>query len=165
MFGQNLTNCHVNCKMRTGCLHKGNIPGIPDEMEARLEEAEEQIYIVTQSLQEVPLNMKLVDSYLENADKSVNDVSGKVEELLENVMLIEWIIQYGNRYRASNPEVHTRLLDAEESFRQFRYAKALEEAATAVEEVEPGAMKRIEELVKEQSVLIYTWIRLEITNK
>ncbi len=130
-------------------LHKGNIPGIPDEMEARLEEADEQIYIVTQSLQEVPLNMGLVNSYLENAEKSVMDVSGKVEELLDNVMLIEWIIQYGNRYRASNPEMHARLLDAEESFRQFRYAKALEEAATAVEKVEPGAMKRIEELVKE----------------
>ena len=53
------------------------------------------------------------------------------------------------RYRASNPEIHVRLLEAEESFRQFRYAKALEEAATAVEEVEPGAMKRIEELVQE----------------
>ena len=73
----------------------------------------------------------------------------KVEELLDNVMLIEWIIQYGNRYRASNPEIHVRLLEAEESFRQFRYTKALEEAATAVEEVEPGAMKRIEELVQE----------------
>jgi septation ring formation regulator len=131
-------------------LHKGNIPGIPDDMEARLEEADEQIYIVTQSLQEVPLNMVLVDSYLENAGKAVHDVSEKVDEMLENVLLIEWIIQYGNRYRASNPTVHARLLDAEESFRQFRYAKALEEAATAVEEVEPGAMKRIEELVKEQ---------------
>lgn len=130
-------------------LHKGNIPGIPDDMEARLEEADEQIYIVTQSLQEVPLNMSLVDTYLENAGKAVVEVSGKVEELLDNVMLIEWIIQYGNRYRASNPEMHARLLDAEESFRQFRYAKALEEAATAVEEVEPGAMKRIQELVKE----------------
>lgn len=130
-------------------LHKGNIPGIPDDMEARLEEADEQIYIVTQSLQEVPLNMGLVDTYLENAEKAVIEVSGKVEELLDNVMLIEWIIQYGNRYRASNPEMHARLLDAEESFRQFRYAKALEEAATAVEEVEPGAMKRIQELVKE----------------
>jgi len=130
-------------------LHKGNIPGIPDDMEARLEEADEQIYIVTQSLQEVPLNMSLVDSYLDNAGKAINDVSIKVEEMLENVLLIEWIIQYGNRYRASNPEVHARLLDAEESFRQFRYAKALEEAATAVEEMEPGAMKRIEELVKE----------------
>src|SRR5690606_25925791 len=128
---------------------KGNIPGMPDEMEARLEEADEQIYIVTQSLQEVPLNMSLVDTYLESAEKAAIDVTGKVEELLDNVMLIEWIIQYGNRYRASNPEMHERLLDAEESFRQFRYAKALEEAATAVEEVEPGAMKRIQELVKE----------------
>ena len=58
-------------------LHKGNIPGIPDEMDARLEEAEEQIYIVTQSLQEVPLNMNLVNSYLENAEKSVQDVTEK----------------------------------------------------------------------------------------
>ncbi|MBE1554385.1 septation ring formation regulator EzrA [Sporosarcina limicola] len=131
-------------------LHKGNIPGIPDDIEARLEEADEQIYIVTQSLQEVPLNMSIVDSYLENAKESVTEVSVKVEELLENVMLIERIIQYGNRYRASNPEMHGRLVEAEESFRLFRYAKALEEAATAVEKVEPGAMIRIEELVKEQ---------------
>ena len=134
-------------------LQKGNIPGIPDDMEARLEEADEQLYIVTQSLQEVPLNMKLVDGYLENAEKSIADVSAKVEELLENVMLIEWIIQYGNRYRASNPEMHNRLLEAEESFRQYRYAKALEEAATAVEKVEPGAMKRIEDMVKEASMV------------
>lgn len=128
-------------------LHRGNIPGIPDEMDARLEEAEEQVYVVTQSLQEIPLNMSLVHSYLENAQKAVVDVSEKVDELLENVMLIERIIQYGNRYRASNQEVHQGLLEAEESFRQFRYAKALEEAATVVEAVEPGAMKRIEDIM------------------
>ena len=132
-------------------LTRGNVPGIPGDMDARLEEAEEQIYIVKQSLEEVPLNMNLVNNYLENAKKSIDDVSEKVEELLENVMLIEWIIQYGNRYRASNQEVHMRLLEAEDSFREFRYDKALEEAATAVEAVEPGAMKRIEELVQENS--------------
>lgn len=132
-------------------LHRGNIPGIPDEMEARLEEADEQIYIVTQSLQEVPLNMALVDSYLATAENVVDDLCLKVDELLENVMLIEWIIQYGNRYRASNPSMHAHLMEAEDSFRQFRYAKALEEAATAVEQAEPGAMKKIEELVKEHA--------------
>lgn len=130
-------------------LHRGNMPGIPDEMDARLEEAEEQLYLVSQSLQEVPLNITVAESYLANADRVVEDVKGKVEELLENVMLIERIIQYGNRYRASHPEMHERLLDAEESFRQYRYAKALEEAATAVEAVEPGAIKRIEEMLKE----------------
>ncbi|MCG3089419.1 septation ring formation regulator EzrA [Sporosarcina cyprini] len=130
-------------------LHKANIPGIPDEMDARLEEAEEQIFLVSQSLQEVPLNMAVAESYLKNAEKAVHDVNEKVDQMLENVMLIELIIQYGNRFRASNPIVHARLMDAEESFRQFRYAKALEEAATAVEEMEPGAMKRIEEMLKE----------------
>lgn len=131
-------------------LHRGNIPGIPDEMDARLEEAEEQLFLVSQSLQEVPLNISVAESYLANAETAVKEVNEKVDELLENVMLVERIIQYGNRYRASNLEMHERLLDAEESFRQFRYAKALEEAATAVEAVEPGAMKRIEEMLKEQ---------------
>lgn len=130
-------------------LHRGNIPGIPSDIDARLEEAEEQLYIVRQSLQETPLNMVLVNSYLENAKQSVEEVKEKTEELLENVMLIEWIIQYGNRYRASNEHVNAQLTEAEESFRQFRYTKALEEAATAVEEAEPGAMKRIEELLQE----------------
>lgn len=130
-------------------LHRGNIPGIPGEIEARLEEAEEKIYIVRQSLQEIPLNMTIVYSYLEHASESVHEVKEKTVELLENVVLIEYIIQYGNRYRASNKQIHQRLEEAEESFRQFRYAKALEEAATAVEEAEPGAMKRIEELLQE----------------
>ena len=70
--------------------------------------------------------------------------------MIENVMLIERLIQYGNRYRASNAQIHGRLLEAEEAFHQFRYVKALEDAAKAVESVEPGAIKRIEELVQEQ---------------
>ncbi|AYC29857.1 septation ring formation regulator EzrA [Paenisporosarcina cavernae] len=132
-------------------LQKANLPGIPEEMDARLEEAEEQLYLVMQSLQEVPLNMKVVDNYLGKAEKCIDEVHEKSKEMLENVLLIERIIQYGNRYRASHPRMHQRLLDAEASFRQLRYAKALETAATAVEEVEPGAMKRIEVLVKEDA--------------
>lgn len=132
-------------------INKANIPGIPEEMDARLEEAEEHIYLVMQSLEEVPLNMKLVDSYLTKADKCIHEVHEKSKEMLENVLLIERIIQYGNRYRANYPNMNQRLLDAEDAFRQLRYTKALEEAATAVEEVEPGAMKRIEVLVKEDA--------------
>ncbi len=130
-------------------VNKANIPGIPEEMDARLEEAEEHIYLVMQSLEEVPLNMKLVDSYLSKADKCIHEVHQKSKEMLENVLLIERIIQYGNRYRGTHPSMNQRLLEAEAAFRQLRYSKALEEAATAVEEVEPGAMKRIEVLVKE----------------
>jgi len=130
-------------------LHKANIPGIPEEMDARLEEAEEQLFIVMQSLQEVPLNMSLVNSNLDKAEKCIQNVQKQAKEMIENVMLIERIIQYGNRYR-SNPKVHEMLLQAEEAFHRFRYIKALEIAAEAVEMAEPGAIKRIEELVQEE---------------
>lgn len=130
-------------------LHKANIPGIPEEMDARLEEAEEQLFIVMQSLQEVPLNMSLVNSNLDKAEKCIQNVQKQAKEMIENVMLIERIIQYGNRYR-SNPKVHEMLMQAEEAFHRFRYMKALEIAAEAVEMAEPGAIKRIEELVQEE---------------
>lgn len=135
-------------------LHKANIPGIPEEMDARLEEAEEHIYVVIQSLQVVPLNMETVHENLRMAEKCIADVNNRAKEIIENVVLIERIIQYGNRYRATNPKMNLRLLEAEEAFHQFRYTKALDDAATAVEEVEPGAMKRIQVLVQEEDMFV-----------
>ena len=132
-------------------LHKANMPGIPEEMDVRLEEAEEHLFVAMQGLQEVPLNMKLVDNYLLKAEKCIEEVNEKASEMVENVQLIERIIQYGNRYRKTNPQMNAKLMEAEESFRQLRYTKALEEAATAVENFEPGSMKRIEVLVKEDA--------------
>ncbi|QCR33271.1 septation ring formation regulator EzrA [Lysinibacillus sp. SGAir0095] len=131
-------------------LNKANIPGIPEEMDARIEEAEEQIYIVMQSLQDIPLNMNRVQSNIENAEKCIQEVSKHAQEMVENVMLIERIIQYGNRYRGTNPKVNDLLLESEHAFHQYRYIKALEDAAAAVELAEPGAIKRIEELVQDE---------------
>ncbi|SOC36594.1 septation ring formation regulator EzrA [Ureibacillus acetophenoni] len=131
-------------------LQKANIPGIPEDMEARLEEAEEKVFLVIQSLQEVPLNMNLVNANLQNANQCIQEVDERAQEMIENVMLIERIIQYGNRYRASNRTVHEKLLEAEDAFHQFRYMKALEDAVSAVEQAEPGAIRRIEELVQEE---------------
>lgn len=135
-------------------LHKANIPGIPEDMDVRLEEAEEHLFVTIQTLREIPLNIKLVDNYLEQAEKSINEGHDKAVEMVENVLLIERIIQYGNRYRKSNLQLDAKLEEAEESFRQLRYTKALEEAATAVENFEPGSMKRIEVLVEEDATEI-----------
>ncbi|MET3575376.1 septation ring formation regulator [Bhargavaea ullalensis] len=131
-------------------LYRANTPGIPEEMDARLEEAEEQLFVVTRNLQDLPLNVALVNANLEKAGQCVREVEEKAIEMLENVELIERLIQYGNRYRATNPAVNDQLAEAEEAFNQCRYGKALEDAAAAVESVEPGAIRKIEVLVKEE---------------
>jgi len=96
-----------------------------------------------------PETHEIINSNLDKAEKCIQNVQKQAKEMIENVMLIERIIQYGNRYR-SNPNVHELLLQAEEAFHNFRYIKALELAAEAVELAEPGAIKRIEELVQEE---------------
>ncbi len=69
-------------------------------------------------------------------------------------MLFHWeIIQYGNRYRRSHPSINEGLNKAELAFRQLDYKLALEEAASAVEAVEPGALKRIEEIINEEQLV------------
>ncbi|MCM3086377.1 septation ring formation regulator [Bhargavaea ginsengi] len=130
-------------------LYKANTPGIPEDMDVRLEEAEEQLFIVSRNLQEMPLNMALVNESLAKAEGYIDEVSKKADEMLENVDLIERLIQYGNRYR-SNPAINEQLAEAEEAFHQCRYGKALEDAASAVEAAEPGALKKIEVLVKQE---------------
>jgi septation ring formation regulator len=130
-------------------LFKANTPGIPEDMDVRLEEAEEQLFIVSRNLQEMPLNMSLVNESLTKAETYIHEVSQKADEMLENVDLIERLIQYGNRYR-SNPAIDEQLAEAEEAFRECRYGKALEDAASAVEAAEPGALKKIEVLVKQE---------------
>ena len=67
-------------------MQKANIPGIPEDMDVRLEEAEENIYVAMQSLQEVPLNMALVENYLAKAEACMEEVHKRAKEMLENVL-------------------------------------------------------------------------------
>ena len=70
-------------------------------------------------------------------------------ELIENMYLTEKVIQYGNRYRSSHAFVAESLKEAEEKFHHFEYQEALEIAASAIEKVDPGSMKKLEANMEE----------------
>ncbi|MBS4173826.1 septation ring formation regulator EzrA [Bacillus sp. FJAT-49736] len=131
-------------------ISKSNVPGLPFDYQSVFDQALEYIQDVFKSLNEKPLNMASVQNHLNNAVDTVEHLSGKTEDLIESVLLAEKVIQYGNRYRARYQKVAIGLQQAEEAFRSFDYRLALEEAATAVEAVEPGALKEIEKMLSEE---------------
>ena len=133
-------------------VQKSSMPGLPGDFESLYDQAEEQIEDVYKSLNGKPLNMKSVQKYLYDATDTVNHLFTRTGEHIENARLAEKVIQYGNRYRARNPQLRLNLDIAEQAFRNYEYKSALEQAATAVEEVEPGALKRIEELLNEELI-------------
>ncbi|WP_019243886.1 MULTISPECIES: septation ring formation regulator EzrA [Bacillus] len=129
-------------------LHNGqkwltqyNVPGVPEEYKKYLEEALLAVKEVNEKLEEKPLNMGSVQVFLEKAVKLVDEYTSETKELVEQVLLIEKVIQYSNRYRSRYPSVQASLQDAENKFRNFEYEAALETAASVLEEIDPGVLK------------------------
>ncbi|MBD8005218.1 septation ring formation regulator EzrA [Bacillus norwichensis] len=134
----------------TRLVQKSKMPGLPSDIESLYEQASEQIEDVFRSLLGKPLNMKSVQSHLYEATDTVDHLYSRTEEHIENARLAEQVIQYGNRYRSQSPQLREDLEKAEKAFRNYEYRSSLEQAAAAVEKLEPGALKKIEEMFNEE---------------
>ncbi|MDQ0215017.1 septation ring formation regulator [Oikeobacillus pervagus] len=129
---------------------KSNVPGLPDYYISLMENAKGNIEEVNRCLNEKPLTMKSVQEHLEIAVDSVDNLYEKTIELIEQVLMAEKIIQYGNRYRSTNSYVSDRLNEAEAYFRNYEFRQALEQAATAIEKVDSKGLKKIEEMINDE---------------
>lgn len=132
---------------------KSKIPGLPQEYKFLLDDAEDSIQTVITKLEEKPLDIPTIQHYLDMAVHVVGKLVNTTDEMIENVLFAEKVIQYGNRYRSRYPSVAKGLLEAELAFRTFDYKTALEQAAITIDQVEPGAFKRIEEMLKEENLV------------
>ena len=124
-------------------VSKSNIPGLPEDYKYLFDDTNESIQNVKLQLQEKPLNVSALSQYLEISVLTVDKLSNSTIDLIENVLLAEKAIQYGNRYRSQYPSVAKGLSNAEHAFRHFEYQEALEQAAASLESIDPGALKKI----------------------
>ncbi|MCM3455974.1 septation ring formation regulator EzrA [Heyndrickxia oleronia] len=147
-----LTELRRKTNEATRLITKSNIPGLPDDYKQLMDDVNKYIQDVFKSLNEKPLNIKAIQDFLQNAIEAVDVFYNKSVEMIETVVLVEKVIQYGNRYRARNRNLAEGLQRAEEYFRSYDYYSALEEAASAIEGVEPGALKQIEEMITKEEI-------------
>lgn len=139
----------MNEILRTVRMSK--IPGMPMEFDEYMEQAKQRVLTVRNRLEEKPLEMDTVKKELDEATDSVDYLHTKTEEYIDDAHLAEHVIQYGNRYRAHHAELRESLNKAERLFRNYNYKDALEEAAVAVEQIEPGALKKIEQYINNEN--------------
>lgn len=134
----------------TRSVQLSNIPGLPEEFVQLIEQGKGDVQKATMKLEEIPLNMMMVTELLKNAVETVESLKEFADELIEQVNLFEQVIQYGNRYRSRQPQLANKFIEAEKLFREHLYKEALDAAAAAIEQVEPGSMDKIQNLLNEQ---------------
>jgi septation ring formation regulator len=127
-----------------------NLPGMPTSSLHQIQQAQECMQVVYNELEKKPLKMGKVTALLEQASAAVNECYHDTKYLIEQGYFVEKVIQYSNRYRSKYSVVSEALEKSEQFFRQFEYNQALEEAAAALESVEPGAINKLQEILSEQ---------------
>ncbi len=125
-------------------IKNSNLPGVPTFIWTLMDEAKDKNEAVLSILEEKPLDISKVQKSLKEAKNSVELAIENTETMIEQAQLTEQVIQYANRYRSSYPVLAANLVESERLFHAGEYELSLEKAANAVEQVEPGALKRIE---------------------
>ncbi|MGP4071241.1 septation ring formation regulator EzrA [Piscibacillus sp. B03] len=133
-------------------LQKSNLPGIPHYINELVSEGRHAVVNSIEALEEQPLNIDRVNDSIEKAEKIVGTAVEQTGLLLDQAQLAEMVIQYANRYRSQYPLLAAQISESEAAFLNYDYELALEKSSKALEEVEPGAIKRLEEVLSSTSV-------------
>ncbi|WP_161568324.1 septation ring formation regulator EzrA [Anaerobacillus alkaliphilus] len=140
---ETLTELRAKVRQAQRLIKKSNIPGLPEHVLIKLDEAQISLQLANSKLETIPLVMNDVNEAMEQALDTVNDVYDVISKTIEMALTAERVIQYGNRFRSNNTFVHVELLRAEEIFRLYQYEEALEIALNVIEDLEPQVLEKI----------------------
>jgi Negative regulator of septation ring formation len=122
------------------------LPGLTKEYLDYFYRVSDEIEQLDQDINKIQINMDEITKTMINIQADVDVLGEKTNDIIASSSLAELLLQYANRYRVRYPEVAHASAEAYELFNhKFDYAASLEKIATAVNKVEPGAYKRIED--------------------
>ncbi|WP_462130726.1 septation ring formation regulator EzrA [Staphylococcus aureus] len=131
-------------------LLASNLTSVPERFIIMKNEIDHEVRDVNEQFSERPIHVKQLKDKVSKIVIQMNTFEDEVNDVLVNAVYAEKLIQYGNRYRKDYSNVDKSLNEAERLFKNNRYKRAIEIAEQALESVEPGVTKHIEEEVIKQ---------------
>ncbi|HCG2504049.1 TPA: septation ring formation regulator EzrA [Staphylococcus aureus] len=131
-------------------LLASNLTSVPERFIIMKNEIDHEVRDVNEQFSERPIHVKQLKDKVSKIVIQMNTFEDEANDVLVNAVYAEKLIQYGNRYRKDYNNVDKSLNEAERLFKNNRYKRAIEIAEQALESVEPGVTKHIEEEVIKQ---------------
>ena len=127
-------------------VEKQRLPGLSADYLEFFYVATDRIEDLSRALNKMRINMDEINRLCDLCEDDLELLDKKTEDLVNAAALTEQMMQYANRYRHTHENIRAALDKSMYLFStEFRYQDALDEIGTALEAVEPGAFKRIED--------------------
>ncbi|KDE96488.1 septation ring formation regulator EzrA [Staphylococcus sp. TE8] len=128
-------------------LLASNLTSVPERFIIMKNEIDNEVREVNNQFSERPIHVKQLKDKVAKIVIQMNTFEDEANDVLVNAVYAEKLIQYGNRYRKDHNNVDKSLNEAERLFKNNRYKRSIEISEQALESVEPGITKHIEEQV------------------
>ncbi|MDT2101462.1 septation ring formation regulator EzrA [Enterococcus faecalis] len=127
-------------------VEKQRLPGLSADYLEFFYVATDRIEDLSRALNKMRINMDEINRLCDLCEDDLELLDKKTKDLVNAAALTEQMMQYANRYRHTHENIRAALDKSMYLFStEFRYQDALAEIGTALEAVEPGAFKRIED--------------------
>lgn len=127
-------------------VEKQRLPGLSADYLEFFYVATDRIEDLSRALNKMRINMDEINRLCDLCEDDLELLDKKTKDLVNAAALTEQMMQYAYRYRHTHENIRTALDKSMYLFStEFRYQDALDEIGTALEAVEPGAFKRIED--------------------
>ena len=138
---KNLQSAIVQVKL---ILKKSNLPGIPEHLKQGVKLAEEYLIELQDVMQQTPVNIHKIQYQLHETKDQVSSITELTKSCVEHAKAVEFLIQFSWRYKRSSPSISITVEQAEQLFRQYQYAEALELMEEALDRVDPEWREHLE---------------------
>ncbi|AVK60776.1 septation ring formation regulator EzrA [Lactobacillus sp. CBA3605] len=123
-----------------------NLPGLPQAYLDYFFVVSKEIERLDHDINKLVINMDDITKQLIVIQADLATLKEKTTDLMDSAILAEQLLQYANRYKTNHEEIQAASVSAQQLFNEDHdYAHSLEVIATAIDKVDPGAYKRIED--------------------
>ncbi|MCB5954677.1 septation ring formation regulator EzrA [Enterococcus sp. CWB-B31] len=128
-------------------VEKKRLPGLPTDYLEFFFVATDRIEELSKALNRIRINIDEINKLADLCNEDLEMLDKKTNDLVNSAALTEQMMQYANRYRHTNEAVNEAMERTLDLFsKDYRYQDALDIIGTALERVEPGAFRRIEDI-------------------
>ncbi|WP_294745266.1 septation ring formation regulator EzrA [uncultured Exiguobacterium sp.] len=124
-------------------LKRLGLPNLPAEVEESLRNANRSLQTLETRLEELPFNVRSIVAQSQDVQETFKHVQERLDTLVFEVTYAERLVQYANRYRRHDNEIHMSLTIAETKFLAGDYERTIVLAERVLNEYDPAAIERI----------------------